>query len=154
MNAFNGTTNALDGTTPRSPVDSAATMESGSAWIVDAHGCDAELLRSTAALERVFAALVLDLGLHPVREIVWHRFPGPGGVTGFLLLSESHVSCHTFPERRFAAFDLYCCRPRREWPWAERLAELVSAERVSVRRLARGDEIEIETRTESSGGIP
>jgi S-adenosylmethionine decarboxylase len=116
-------------------------MESGSVWIVDAYECDAELLRSAAALERVFAELVADLGLHPVREIVWHRFPAPGGVTGFQLLSESHVSCHTYPEHRFAAFDLYCCRPRREWPWSERLAAILGAERVSARCLARGGEL-------------
>lgn len=148
----------FDGSAPRSPVDSASTMESGSAWIVDAYGCDAELLRSPEALDRVFALLVSELGLHPLREIVWHRFPGSGGVTGFLLLSESHVSCHTFPERRFAAFDLYCCRPRREWLWQERLAELVGAERVSVRRIERGvegsAELETESRAVRRGGAP
>jgi S-adenosylmethionine decarboxylase len=101
------------------------------------------MLRSTKALERVFDALVADLGLHPVREIVWQRFPEPGGVTGFLLLSESHIACHTFPERRFAAFDLYCCRPRREWPWSERLCDFIGAERVDVRCIERGVDTDI-----------
>ena len=55
-----------------------------------------------------------------------------------LLLQESHLACHTFPERGFAAFDLYCCRPRPEWPWAERLSEILSAARVEIRRLPRG----------------
>lgn len=113
-------------------------MEGGSAWIVDAFGCDPTRLRSTGALARVFEALVLELELHPARDAVWHEFPGAGGVTGFLLLTESHVACHTFPERRLATFDLYCCRPRPEWPWAERLRELLRAERVSVRRVERG----------------
>jgi S-adenosylmethionine decarboxylase len=130
-----------DGSAPIAPIDSAATMESGSVWIVDAYGCDELLLRSTAALERVFAEIVLDLGLHPVREIVWQRFPAPGGVTGFQVLAESHVSCHTFPEHRFAAFDLYCCKPRPDWPWSARLLELIGAERVNVRRLERGGEL-------------
>jgi S-adenosylmethionine decarboxylase len=131
----------VDGSLRHAPVDSASVFESGSVWIVDAYGCDAERLRSPESLERVFASLVLDLGLHPVRETVWQRFPAPGGVTGFLLLSESHVSCHTFPERGFAAFDLYCCRPRPEWPWRARLAELVGADHVTVRCIERGDEL-------------
>lgn len=113
-------------------------MESGAAWIVDAYGCAPERLRSEDALARVFAALVEELDLHPVRPAVWQRFPAPGGITGFLLLTESHVACHTFPEKGLAAIDVYCCRPRPEWPWHERLAELLGAERVTVRRLERG----------------
>jgi S-adenosylmethionine decarboxylase len=54
-----------------------------------------------------------------------------------LMLSESHLACHTFPERAFAAFNLYCCRPRPEWPWADRLAEMIGAARVVVRRVDR-----------------
>jgi S-adenosylmethionine decarboxylase len=106
---------------------------------VDAHGCSAALLRSRDSLERVFAAVVEELGLHPVAAPVWHEFPGPGGVTGLLLLSESHLACHTFPESGFAAFNLYCCRPRPEWAWGERLRELVGAQRVVVRLLERGE---------------
>jgi S-adenosylmethionine decarboxylase len=117
-------------------------MDGGCAWIVDAFGCDPSRLRSTDALLGVFRALVQELDLHPVREAVWQQFPGEGGVTGFLLLTESHVACHTFPERRLATIDLFCCRPRPEWPWAARLRELIRAERVNVRRVERGVESE------------
>jgi S-adenosylmethionine decarboxylase len=87
----------------------------------------------------VFEALVAELSLRPLGPPVWHRFPGPGGITGFLLLTESHVAVHTFPERGFAAFDLYCCRERPEWPWAARLSDHLGALDVRVRRLARGE---------------
>ena len=113
-------------------------MDPGHAWIVDAFGCDPARLRSAAALDRVFSACVADLALRPVAAPVWHAFPDPGGVTGFLLLSESHLAVHTFPERGFAAFDLYCCRSRADWPWAERLATLLGASGVVVRSLPRG----------------
>ena len=33
----------------------------------------------------------------------------------YVLLSESHLSGHTFPETGFAAINLYCCRPREAW---------------------------------------
>ncbi len=110
----------------------------GHAWVVDAFGCDPKGLRSVVILQTVFDALVADLALKPLAPATWHRFPGPGGVTGFLLLSESHLAVHTFPERGFAAFDLYCCRDRPEWPWAERLAPAIGASRVDVRRIDRG----------------
>ena len=113
-------------------------MDPGHAWIVDAFGCDPQRLRSATAPAAVFAACVAELSLTPVAAAVWHAFPEPGGVTGFLLLSESHLSVHTFPETGFAALDLYCCRSRADWPWAERLKDLLGASAVVVRTLARG----------------
>jgi len=110
----------------------------GTEWLVDAHGCDPRLLRSRATLGRLFSRIVDELGLHPVAKAVWHVFPDEVGITGVLLLSESHLACHTFPERAFAAFDLYCCRPAQEWPWAERLADALGAAHVRVRSLPRG----------------
>ncbi len=110
----------------------------GTEWIVDAHGCDPSSLRSCAALGRLFARIVDELGLHPVGEPVWHVFPGQGGITGVLLLSESHLACHTFPERGFAAFDLFCCQPSQEWPWPARLADALGAAQVHVHSVPRG----------------
>ena len=107
--------------------------------MVDAHGCDPERLRSTDVLETVFARVVGELDLHPARDPLWQVVPAPGGVTGLLLLTESHLACHTFPERSFAAFNLYCCRPRDEWPWAERLRDALGAREVSVRKIVRGE---------------
>lgn len=113
-------------------------MNSGQSWIVDAHGCNPDLLRSRTALAVVFNSIVTDLDLHPIAEAKWHQFPEPGGVTGFLLLSESHLSCHTFPEHQFAAFDLYCCRNLADWPWAEKLKLLLGAKSIDINILRRG----------------
>lgn len=38
-----------------------------------------------------------------------HRFEGSGGVSGVIVLAESHISIHTWPERRFAALDIFMC---------------------------------------------
>jgi S-adenosylmethionine decarboxylase len=113
-------------------------MEAGRAWAIDAFGCDADRLRRRETLARIFREVVVDLSLRPVAPPAWHAFPGPGGITGFAVLSESHLCVHTFPETGFAAFDLYCCVRRPDWPWAERLALHLGAERVRVRRLDRG----------------
>ncbi len=114
-------------------------VDPGCEWLVDAGGCAPERLRSVAALSALFDRVVEELGLRAVAPPQWHRFPGEGGITGVVLLSESHLTCHTFPERGYAAFNLYCCRPRHEWPWRERLAEALGATDVRVVRHDRGE---------------
>ncbi len=111
----------------------------GTEWLIDAHDCDPETLRSRSVLETLFERLVGELGLHTLGPASWKVFPGEGGITGFLLLSESHLACHSYPEHRFVALNLYSCRPLETWPWTERLTELLGARRVSVRTLTRGE---------------
>lgn len=76
--------------------------------------------------------------LHVIGDAVWHVFPEPGGLTGLVMLAESHLSVHTFPERRYAAFNLFCCRQTAEWGWETTLKELLGADKVIVRTLVRG----------------
>lgn len=112
-------------------------MRVGTEWLVDASGCLPESLRDLARLRQVFRRIVEELALNTVGEQLWHTFPGEGGVTGLLLLRESHLACHTYPEIGVATFNLYCCRDRPEWSWRKRLRELLGARRVTVRRVER-----------------
>jgi S-adenosylmethionine decarboxylase len=112
-------------------------LQGGVEWVIDAHGCDAARLRSSQPLRALFARAIEELGLKPVAAPVWHEFGGEGGVSGLVLLAESHLSCHSFPESRYLALNLYCCRPRPAWDWAAQLREAVGAERVDVRALER-----------------
>jgi S-adenosylmethionine decarboxylase len=60
------------------------------------------------ALRRVCIDAVRAVGLTPVGEL-FHRFPAPGGVTGVVLLAESHLAVHTWPERGAVTLDAYVC---------------------------------------------
>jgi S-adenosylmethionine decarboxylase len=117
------------------PVD--AVPATGREWIVEAHGCDPAALADLPTLRALFARMVDELRLHPVAEPLWHKFPGPGGITGLCLLAESHLACHTFPEHGSLCLNLFCCTPRPEWDYAARLRELLGAETVEVRALDR-----------------
>ncbi|MBL8471420.1 MAG: adenosylmethionine decarboxylase [Rhodocyclaceae bacterium] len=61
--------------------------------------------------DALIAARLLDLvagaGLRAVAR-VFHRFPG-GGVTGAIVLEESHLALHTWPESCLVTMDLYVC---------------------------------------------
>jgi S-adenosylmethionine decarboxylase len=112
-------------------------MSLGTEWVIDASGCEVEKLADLSQLKLIFDRIIHDLELHVVGEISWHQFPSPGGVTGFALLSESHLACHTYPEFGAASFNLYCCRNRTGWPWETMLRELLGAAEVNVRVFER-----------------
>ena len=113
-------------------------MPVGTEWLVDAHGCRADALRDLALVRSLLEKVLVRLELRVVGEGQWHEFGGEGGVTGIYLLTESHLSVHTYPEHGLATLNLYCCRPRPEFPWSEELAQVLGASKVSVRTIDRG----------------
>lgn len=109
----------------------------GTEWLVEASGCEESALQDEVLLRSVFAAIIADLGLKTVGREIWHKFSDPGGVTGLVALTESHLACHTYPEHGAATFNLYCCKDRPVWNWEERLGELIGARFVSVQKITR-----------------
>jgi S-adenosylmethionine decarboxylase len=111
----------------------------GTEWLIEAAECEPEKLRDENILRGVFDRVLADLDLRAIGSI-WHTFPGEGGVTGLVALTESHLSCHTYPEHRTATFNLYCCRTRAEWDWKNELTLALGAVKVTVTRIERGIE--------------
>lgn len=113
-------------------------MSVGTEWLVDAHGCRAESLRDVGVVRALLETVLRKLELRVVGEGHWHAFPGEGGVTGIYLLTESHLSVHTYPEHGIATMNLYTCRARPELPWEDELSSALGAARVVVRTVTRG----------------
>ena len=67
-----------------------------------------------------------------------HRFGDGGGVTGVAVLAESHISVHTWPERDFAAFDVFMCGECRPDLAAEALRSALEPERTEMSVERRG----------------
>ena len=112
----------------------------GTEWLIEAAGCNADSLRDESGMRALFDRIMDDLGLKSVGA-VWHKFPGEGGVTGLVALTESHLACHTYPEHGTATFNLYCCRTRPEWDWSRNLKQSLGASDVRVHRIERGGEM-------------
>lgn len=62
----------------------------------------------------------------------------PIGVTGILLLSESHMSIHTWPEHNYAAIDIFSCRPLEIEKITEGIHLKYNTQNVTFRKLERG----------------
>ena len=77
--------------------------------IADLYGCPvAPILTDADLLERTCVTFVREAGLFDVGRL-FHAFPGEGGVTGTVVLAESHVSIHTWPEHGYVSLDVYVC---------------------------------------------
>lgn len=109
----------------------------GIEWLIDASGCDRESLIDKECLADLLRAVLNGLGLIAVGKPHWHRFSVNKGLTAVILLKESHLTCHTFPELGLAAFNLYVCRPKKAFPWHRELRQRLKARKIRVRRLSR-----------------
>ncbi len=74
--------------------------------------CTAALLTNAQMLQELCVAAVQNAGLQALSQLV-HAFPGaggePGGVTATILLAESHLCVHTWPELKAVTLDVYVC---------------------------------------------
>ncbi len=74
--------------------------------------CDSVWLTDAARLGAACVGAVQSAGLQAVAQL-FHTFPatpqGPGGVTATVLLAESHLCVHTWPEQRGVTLDVYVC---------------------------------------------
>ena len=110
---------------------------SGIEWVIDAQGCSAESLSSSALLDELFQRIISEMRLRPVGPTQWHQFPNTGGITGLCLLAESHLACHTFPEFGSLCLNVFCCVPREAWEFELALKAMFGATSVSVRSITR-----------------
>lgn len=109
----------------------------GEHLIVDAFGCDPEILNDADLLERKLTDLLHELGMQ-ILHTYFHRFQ-PQGVTGTIVISTSHLAIHTWPEQRYAAFDLFTCGDMASPEQIENLLRQLSAERCVIYQLTRGN---------------
>lgn len=104
--------------------------------ILDFWGCDPAMLDDLAALEDALACAAEAAGAHIVKRVM-HGF-SPHGVTGMLLLEESHLSIHTWPESGYAAIDFYTCGAGDPALAEAPLAALLKPTRVARQSIVRG----------------
>jgi S-adenosylmethionine decarboxylase proenzyme len=114
----------------------------------DLLGCrdPADLMRDGAALATVCEQLASDVGLSVVAR-QFHAFaPGPDGATGHtgvLLLAESHLAVHTWPELQAVTLDVFVCNvvsdnTRKAERLLDALVARFGAARVNRQQLVRG----------------
>ena len=82
---------------------------------LDGYGGERARLADLAAVQDTLSELPELLGMHKlaaptVLEVNHLSDKDPGGLSGYVLIAESHISVHTFPLRGFVSADVYTCQ--------------------------------------------
>ena len=105
--------------------------------LLEMFDCDLDAINS---LESVKGALVeaAKRAQATIVDVVFHEF-NPFGISGVVVIAESHLTIHTWPEYRYAAVDIFSCgEVLQPEVAANYLVEQFAAERTSIVELQRG----------------
>lgn len=119
---------------------SLSTIPLGYHYLLELENCDKTRLMVVKQVEFRMKALVKIGGLTPIKHY-FHQFK-PWGVSGIVVLAESHFTIHTWPEYDYAAVDLFVCQPLAD---AEGLCQEIQnafrAQNLKIKYIERGKEI-------------
>ncbi len=105
--------------------------------LVEFYDCDKEILKD----EKYIAKAMVDACIIGKATVVTHTFHSfsPFGVSGVVVIAESHVAIHTWPEYGYAAVDIFTCGDTIEpWDLFNYLKEAFKSQRASNMELKRG----------------
>lgn len=110
--------------------------------IVDAYEVESEKLQDKKSLTRMLEDLPTKLQMRILRkptvsEIKSDMYPTTG-LSGFVILYESHVSFHTWPEENFIALDVYSCKEFDPKEATSYLKEYLGSKKLKIKSIIRG----------------
>lgn len=117
----------------RQPIHQAAGVH----LLADLYGIAPEKLMDAAAIEGLLRSSALACGA-TILHSHFHTFGAGQGITGVVLLAESHISIHTWPEFGFAAADIFMCGEATPKQALDLMQSALEAERCVVQTIPRG----------------
>ena len=109
----------------------------GRQLLIELQDCDKEVLNDLSFLREAMISAAIDCGATVMGES-FHHF-NPQGISGMVVIAESHLSIHTWPEYGYAAVDIFTCGTTVEPERAvEALIEKLGAKNHSLMEIPRG----------------
>ena len=82
--------------------------------LIDGYGADPELLADQSLIEEFLDEFPSQIGMTKISSPQIHNYvgevPEDWGVSGFVIIAESHISIHTFPDRQYVNIDIFSCK--------------------------------------------
>jgi S-adenosylmethionine decarboxylase len=107
----------------------------GTHLLLDLWGADN--LEDSEQVEKVLSEAAEAAGATVLHAHI-HRFESGGGVSGVVVLAESHISIHTWPERNFAALDIFMCGACDPYKSIPKIRNFFSPDKLNVSEQKRG----------------
>jgi S-adenosylmethionine decarboxylase len=105
--------------------------------IVELYDCDTDVINSVQEVETSLLKAIEISGATLVRSVI-HEF-SPHGVSGVVVIEESHFSVHTWPEYGYCALDIFTCGTEIDHMGAlQYLKDTFKAKNISVNEIKRG----------------
>jgi len=105
--------------------------------LAEMYGCEPGMLDNVERVRDMMVAAALAAGAE-VREVAFHKF-SPQGVSGVVVISESHLAVHTWPELGYAAVDVFTCGDRVDpWDACNYIVEGFKADHYTATEIKRG----------------
>ena len=110
--------------------------------IIEAYGVEEKKLQDKKFLSRLLEDLPKKLGMRILRKpiiekIISDEYPA-WGLSGFVILYESHISFHTWPEENYAALDVYSCKEFSGKEATDYIKNYLGAKRMKAKSIIRG----------------
>lgn len=109
----------------------------GQHWLIEGYHCDALLLSDPSAMETILQQTAEIMGATIVTS-TFHHF-SPLGVSGVLVIQESHLTIHTWPEHAYAAIDIFTCGEIDMQAGVTHLHKALCAGELKIVKMKRGD---------------
>lgn len=105
--------------------------------LLELNGCEQPMLNDKDLIKQTLVDAATEAGAHVV-ETVFHKF-NPYGLSGVVVIAESHITIHTWPEYGYAAVDVFTCgAPALADTLCATIGAKFNAERTTVRAVDRG----------------
>ncbi|HCJ67331.1 MAG TPA: S-adenosylmethionine decarboxylase proenzyme [Elusimicrobia bacterium] len=105
--------------------------------LIELYGCEEKILNSVSKVEVIMTEATKACGAQII-DVIFHRF-NPHGVSGVVVIAESHFAIHTWPEYGFASIDLYTCGEEIDpWKAHQYLVKKLKPKNSTVLEMRRG----------------
>ncbi|WP_438318523.1 S-adenosylmethionine decarboxylase [Candidatus Caldatribacterium sp. SIUC1] len=91
------------------------TLEVGMHLVLDGRSSDPEIIGDVDRIRKFLDEFPKYMGMTKVTPPYVFRYQGAtseeSGISGIVIIAESHISVHTFPARRYVSVDIFSCKP-------------------------------------------
>ncbi len=114
----------------------------GKHLIIDAYGINREKLEDTRAIGKLLGSLPKKFKMRPLRRPMVAKVSSDNyhdwGISGFVMLYESHISLHTWPGEGYLAMDIYSCKDFNDKEAVKYLKKYWNCGKITAKAITRG----------------